>query len=72
MKLVLAIFVTLGLGSAIALPQELGGDRLDSTCRPTEQKGCCFVPPRDRYVPMGARDGSTDCLRGEPESGVVE
>ncbi len=72
MKLALAIFVTLGLGSAIVLPLEFAGDRLDSTCNLYELTGCCVVPPRVRYVPMGGREAPTDCLRGESKSGSVE
>jgi len=72
MKLVLAIVVTLGLGSAILLPLELAGNRVDSTCRRDELTDCCFVPPRVRFVPMGAREAPADCLRGEPTSGPVE
>jgi hypothetical protein len=72
MKLALAIFVTLGLGSAIALPPEFAGDRADSTCHLYELAGCCLVPPRVRLVPMGAREAPADCLRGVPQSGLVE
>ena len=64
MKLALAIFVTLGLGSAIVLPLVFAGDR----CHSYEPTGCCLVPPRVRFVPVGVREAPADCLRTEPMS----
>ena len=72
MKLVLAIVVTLGLGGASPLPLEVAGDRVDSTCHRDELTDCCVVPPRVRFVPMGAHEAPADCLRGEPTSGPVD
>jgi hypothetical protein len=62
MKLALAIFVALGLGSAIALPLAFAGDRVDSICHLYELTGCCLVPPRVRIVPMGAHEAPAHCL----------
>ncbi len=46
MELALAIFVTLGLGSATALALEFAGDRADSICKAILRPVGVMPPPR--------------------------